>query len=86
MTGRGGMRLGIDNLARRGIAGRGVLADVARYYDRVGKSIDFTKAKSIPLDDVQATLEDEGVALQHRRHPADSDRMDKVLPVGEPGD
>jgi len=64
MTGRGGMRLGIDNLARRGIAGRGVLADVARYYDRVGKSIDFTKAKSIPLDDVQAALEDAGVELQ----------------------
>jgi kynurenine formamidase len=64
MTGRGGTRLGIDNLARRGIAGRGVLADVARHYDRVGKSIDFTQAKSIPLDDVKATLEEEGVELQ----------------------
>ncbi len=64
ITGRGGMRLGIDNLARRGIAGRGVLADVARYYDRIGKSINFTRAESIPLADVQATLEDEGVALQ----------------------
>jgi kynurenine formamidase len=64
MTGRGGMRLGIDNLARRGIAGRGVLADVARYHERVGKSIDFTTAKSIPLEDVQAALEDEGVELQ----------------------
>jgi kynurenine formamidase len=64
MTGRGGMRLGIDNLARRGIAGRGVLADVARYYDRIGKSINFTKAESIPLDDVKAALEDESVELQ----------------------
>lgn len=64
MTGRGGTRLGIDNLARRGIAGRGVLADVARYYDRAGKKINFTKAESIPLDDVQATLEDAGVALR----------------------
>jgi kynurenine formamidase len=64
MTGRGGTRLGIDNLARRGIAGRGVLADVARYYDRVGKSINFTKAESIPLDDVKAALEDQGVELQ----------------------
>jgi kynurenine formamidase len=64
MTGRGGTRLGIDNLARRGIAGRGVLADVARYYDRVGKSINFTKAESIPLDDVKAALEEEGVELQ----------------------
>src|SRR5208283_3297593 len=64
ITGRGGMRLGIDNLARRGIAGRGVLADVSRYYDRIGKSINFTSAESIPLGDVQATLEDEGVALR----------------------
>jgi kynurenine formamidase len=64
ITGRGGMRLGIDNLARRGIAGRGVLADVARYYDRIGKSIDFTKAESIPLEDVQATLDEEDVTLR----------------------
>ncbi len=64
MTGRGGTRLGIDNLARRGIAGRGVLADLARYYDRVGKSIDFTRNESIPLDDVQSTLEEQGVALR----------------------
>ena len=64
ITGRGGMRLGIDNLARRGIAGRGVLADVARYYDRIGKSIDFTRAESIPLEDVQATLDEEGVTLR----------------------
>src|SRR5882757_7027709 len=46
ITGRGGMRLGIDNLARRGIAGRGVLADVALYYDNNGKTINFTKAES----------------------------------------
>ena len=64
ITGRGGMRLGIDNLARRGIAGRGVLADVARYYDRIGKKIDFTKAESIPLEDVQATLKESGVTLR----------------------
>ncbi|MGA6972180.1 MAG: cyclase family protein, partial [Candidatus Binatus sp.] len=64
ITGRGGMRLGIDNLARRGIAGRGVLADVARYYDRIGKTIDFITAQSIPLEDVQAALEEEAVTLQ----------------------
>ena len=64
ITGRGGMRLGIDNLARRGIAGRGVLADIARYYDRIGKRINFTKAESIPLEDVQATLKESGVTLR----------------------
>jgi kynurenine formamidase len=64
ITGRGGMRLGIDNLARRGIAGRGVLADIARYYDRIGKRINFTKAESIPLEDLQATLKESGVTLR----------------------
>ena len=56
MTGRGGTRLGIDNLARRGIAGRGVLADVARYHERKGKRIDFGKAEAIPLEDLETTL------------------------------
>jgi hypothetical protein len=56
ITGRGGTRLGIDNLAKRGIAGRGVLADIARYYESVGKSIDYMKAESIPLEDLEATL------------------------------
>src|SRR5258705_55581 len=42
--------------ARRGIAGRGVLADIGRHYERVGKRIDFTKAESIPLEDLEATL------------------------------
>jgi kynurenine formamidase len=56
ITGRGGKRLGIDNLAKRGIAGRGLLADVARYYDKIGKRINYTKPESIPLEDLQATL------------------------------
>lgn len=64
ITGRGGTRLGIDNLARRGIAGRGVLADIARYYERVGKSIDYTKPQSIPLEDLEATLAAERVTLK----------------------
>lgn len=64
MTGRGGTKLGIDNLARRGIAGRGVLADIARYYDRIGKKINFTKPESIPLEDLQATLRDQGSTLR----------------------
>jgi kynurenine formamidase len=64
MTGRGGMRLGIDNLARRGIAGRGVLADLARHYERHGKTIDFMKAGSIPLDDVTATIAEQRTRLR----------------------
>jgi kynurenine formamidase len=64
ITGRGGTRLGIDNLARRGIAGRGVLADVGRYYQRHNKAIDLSKAEDVPLADVQATLAEERVRLR----------------------
>lgn len=67
VTGRGGTRLGIDNLARRGIAGRGVLADIGRYYERIGKSINYTAAQSIPLEDLEATL----AAQNSRLEPGD---------------
>lgn len=56
ITGRGGTRLGIDNLARRGIAGRGVLADIGRHYAKMGKSIEYDQPESIPLEDLEATL------------------------------
>jgi kynurenine formamidase len=64
ITGRGGTRLGIDNLARRGIAGRGVLADIGLYYEKRGKHIDYIKPTSIPLEDLEATLDAEGVTLR----------------------
>jgi kynurenine formamidase len=64
MTGRGGARLGIEHLGRRGIAGRGVLADVARYYERHRKTIDYTKNQAIPLADLQATLAEQRTRLR----------------------
>ena len=57
ITGYGGSKLGIDNLARRGLAGRGILADVARYYERQGKHLDCTTNDVVPLEDLLATLE-----------------------------
>jgi kynurenine formamidase len=56
ITGRGGKRLGIDNWAKRGIAGRGVLADIARHYEIVGKTVNYNEAQSIPLEDLEETL------------------------------
>ncbi|MBE3603430.1 cyclase family protein [bacterium] len=56
VTGYGGVKLGIDNLARRGIAGRGILADIGRYHERTGRTIDFTTNDMIPFEDLQATL------------------------------
>jgi kynurenine formamidase len=57
ITGYGGSKLGIDNLARRGIAGRGILADVARYYERQGRQLNYAINDVVPLDDLLATLE-----------------------------
>jgi kynurenine formamidase len=64
MAARGGSRLGIDNLARRGIAGRGVLADIARHYKRRHKTIDFTRAGVILLEDLEATLAEQKTRLR----------------------
>ena len=83
ITGRGGTRLGIDNLARRGIAGRGVLADVARYYERVGKSINFDQGRIDSARRCESDARRRRRRAARRRHPADSHRMDEVLPVGE---
>jgi kynurenine formamidase len=56
ITGYGGTKLGIDNLARRGIAGRGILADIGRYYEENGKTIDYTSNDLVPFEDLVATL------------------------------
>jgi kynurenine formamidase len=63
ITGYGGAKLGIDNLARRGIAGRGILADIGRYYERIGKTLDYTTNDVIPFDDLLATLEAQGTQV-----------------------
>lgn len=64
VTGYGGAKLGIDNLARRGIAGRGVLADIGRFNERHGRTIDFTTNDMIPFEDLQATLAEQKTELR----------------------
>jgi kynurenine formamidase len=63
ITGYGGSKLGIDNLAQRGIAGRGILADVARYYERQGKELNCATNDVVPLEDLLATLEAQGTKV-----------------------
>jgi kynurenine formamidase len=63
LTGYGGSKLGIDNLARRGMAGRGILADIARYYERQGKQLDCSTNDVVPLEDLLATLEAQGTKV-----------------------
>lgn len=56
--------LGIHNWARSGIAGRGVLLDVPRFFAREGRPYDCEQ--TIPLDDVtlDAIAESQGVTWQ----------------------
>jgi kynurenine formamidase len=63
ITGYGGSKLGIDNLAQRGIAGRGILADVARYYERQGKQLNCATNDVVPLEDLLATLDAQGTKV-----------------------
>ena len=64
ITGYGGTKLGIDNLARRGIAGRGVLADVGRYHERRGRTLDFMTNEMIALEDLWETLREQQTELR----------------------
>lgn len=56
IAGRGGQRLGIDRIANKVVAGRGVLLDVGRYYQRHSISFDYSRATVVPLTDLQAAL------------------------------
>lgn len=59
-----GNRNGIHNAARRGIAGRFVLADVERYRRKIGRAIRYDVYDGIGVDDLEATLGDEGIELR----------------------
>lgn len=55
---------GIHNLARRGIAGRFALADVARWREASGRPIDYAAAQPVPVTEVQAALAAQGTAME----------------------
>lgn len=58
------MRLGIDNVGRRGITGRFVLLDIARYRNAIGKSVDFLSRDEFRVEDLDGALELQGVSLE----------------------
>jgi kynurenine formamidase len=63
ITGYGGSKLGIDNLARRGIAARGILVDVARFYEKQGRQLNCATNDVVPLEDLIATLDAQGTKI-----------------------
>jgi kynurenine formamidase len=64
ITGQEGSRNGIENWGRRGIAGRFVLADVARLRAAQGRPIDGAQRVEIPIQDVQDALDAQGARLR----------------------
>lgn len=60
----GGGRLGIENMAQRGIAGRGVLLDVAQYLKGRGEAIDYTTSAVIDRRTLEACRAYQGVEIQ----------------------
>ena len=57
-------RLGIDHWARRGLAGRAILLDVARYREAQGRAVDCGAADTISVADLEATLESQRLTPQ----------------------
>ncbi len=57
-------RLGIDHWARRGIAGRGVLLDVARHRERQGRPLANDAADAITVADLEGTRQAQGLGLE----------------------
>ena len=60
----GGGKLGIENIARRGIAGRGVLLDVARHLEKARTPLDYTTATVITKDMLSDCARDQGLAIE----------------------
>ncbi len=67
VTGREGTKNGMEHWGRRGIAGRAVLVDVARYFEREGRPYDPGGDGYITLDQLRAAIEAQRVPLR----PAD---------------
>ncbi|RWB75888.1 MAG: cyclase family protein [Mesorhizobium sp.] len=57
ITGRPGTRLGIENWANRGIAGRFVLADIATFRQEMGRPIQPGESDAITVDEVDECLQ-----------------------------
>ena len=64
ITGRDGTRNGIEHWARRGIAGRGVLLDMARWAARHGIKLDPSQRQEYSAEDLAAAAAEQKVAFQ----------------------
>ncbi|MGW9111721.1 cyclase family protein [Microbacterium sp. NPDC055683] len=60
----GTARLGVQHLAERGIAGRGVVLDLDAYRSAVGRPIDDDTSEHIPIADVESALRWQGTVIE----------------------
>lgn len=56
--------LGIDHWARRGIVGRGILADVGAWRESEGRPLQMDHCDPFPFSEVTATLDSQGTQIQ----------------------
>ena len=75
-------RLGIDAWARVGIAGRGVLLDVARHTAATGEALAIDDATVITTDRLEAVAAVGRRRAADRRHPLRPHRVGRVLTAG----
>jgi len=57
-------RLAIANVGRRGVTGRFVLLDVARYRQAAGRPVDFDARDEFTVEDLDGALELQGVEIE----------------------
>ena len=60
----GGGKLGIENVAQRGIATRGVLLDVERYLREQGRAVDMATSTAVTPADLDGCCAAQGVEIQ----------------------
>ncbi|TQL69422.1 putative cyclase [Nocardioides albertanoniae] len=56
--------LGIQNLAEKGVVGRGVLLDLGRYFERRGTPIDMASNQMFTTEDLEGAAAEQGVAFR----------------------
>ena len=77
--------LGIHHWAEHGIAGRGLLVDVAGWLEGAGRAYDPLEAQTIAVADLQESMAAQGVVARGRRHPVHPDGVGRRLPAARRG-
>ncbi|MEX2081152.1 MAG: cyclase family protein [Dehalococcoidia bacterium] len=64
VTGEPGARGGIENWARRGIAGRAVVLDMARHFQATGRQLDCGSDTRFSVEDIEGCRQRQGISIQ----------------------